>query len=159
MFTFFLSSFILFSGAVDDLFTRKIHNTLILFLGALAFAGVLFLKGTGGLMAGGLSAGMAFFLLLPFFLTKILGGGDLKLFVVFAFTVTPFEMFLSFVYALPWALLLGLIKLTFEKKLKDFFWNVYFLFRFKKPSSFHSIPFSVALFFGWMSYFSLKMKA
>ena len=155
---FFLSTLILAVGVVDDLRSRKIHNKLILILLPLALMGTLLLKGVSGLLVGGIAALLALVMGIPLNLTKIIGGGDLKLLVVFSLTVTWMEAGLSLIYALPWALLLGVFKITLDGKLKDFIANLMVLVKLQKPvvSTLHTIPFSLALLFGWLTYVSLK---
>ena len=68
------------------------------------------------------------------------------------------ELLQIMLYSLPWALLLGIFKIILEKKLKDFFFNLVFLLRYRtaKGLEFHSIPFSLALFMGWLSFLTLQ---
>ena len=157
-FQILLSGLILLIASIDDLRSRKIHNKLILFLFPFVLASVAFLGGTSALIAGGFSAFLALTVGIPLALGRIIGGGDLKLLVLFALTVS-WPVFLKvFIYSFPWALLLGLFKIALEKKLKNFFFNVVFLFRYRqaKALEFHSIPFSIALFMAWLSFLSLQ---
>ena len=157
-FSYFLPGLILLIACVDDLRSRKIHNKLILFMLAGTLPAVFFLKGWEGLTTGGLSALFALLFAVPLTLSKVIGGGDLKLFVLIAFTLSFRELFWIAIYSLPWALLLGLIKIALDKKLKDFFWNILFLFRHRsvKGLEFHSIPYSIALFMAWLSFLTVK---
>ncbi len=155
---FFLSGLILFIASIDDLRSRKIHNKLILVLLFIAILAVFVLKGSQGLIDGGLSAGLALLVAVPLALLRAIGGGDLKLLVVLAFTLSWLDFLRIFIYSLPWALLLGLVKITLDGQLKKFFLNLYYLFtnRTTKGIQFHSIPFSVTLFMAWMSWLTLK---
>ena len=156
--SYFLTGLILLIACVDDLRTKKIHNKLILFMLAGTLPAVFLLKGWEGLTTGGLSALFALLFAVPLTLARVIGGGDLKLFVLIAFTLNFRELFWIAIYSLPWALLLGLIKIALDKKLKDFFWNLLFLFRHQSAQGlqFHSIPYSIALFMAWLSFISLK---
>ena len=151
------SSCILIVCAIDDLRTKKIHNKLLLFLLPLALAGAFFLKGFS-LFQIATAALLSLVITFPLYAAKALGGGDVKFFFVFALTVTWMEVWQTFFYALPWALLLGMVKLFFDKKLKIFFFNLFSLLKFQtvKKTSLHTIPFSIALFFGWMTVMVLK---
>ncbi|MCY4512161.1 MAG: prepilin peptidase [Bdellovibrionales bacterium] len=155
---FLLTTLILAVGVGDDLRSRKIHNKLILFLLPVALIGTILLKGFSGILTSGLSALLACIMGVPLYLTKIVGGGDLKLLVVFAFTASWMDAGLSLLYALPWALLLGVFKIVLDKKFRDFIANLIFLTKFQKPelSTLHTIPFSLALLFGWLTCVSLK---
>ena len=155
---FLLTTLILVVGVGDDLRSRKIHNKLILILLPVAFIGTILLKGFSGLLTSGLSSLLAFIMSVPLYITKIIGGGDLKLLVVFAFTTSWMDTGLSLLYSLPWALLLGVFKIILDKKFRVFISNLIFLAKFQKPdlSTLHTIPFSLALLFGWLTCVSLK---
>ena len=156
--TTLLSGLILLVAVIDDLRSRKIHNKLILFLLPFVLLFVVLLKGFGGLLAGGFSAFIALLFGIPMTLGRIVGGGDLKLLVLFALTVSWSDFFKVVIYSFPWALLLGIFKIILDGKIKEFFFNMVFLFRYRKTQgiTLHSIPFSLALFMGWLSFLTLK---
>ncbi len=153
-----LPGLILLIALIDDFRSRKIHNKLILFLLPLVLLAVALLKGVDGLMAGSLSALLAALVGLPLVLIKAIGGGDFKLLILFAFAVSWPELLKILIYSFPWALILGFFKIIFDKKLKDFFFNLFFLLRYRtaKGLEFHSIPFSLALFMAWLSFLTLR---
>ena len=154
-----LTGVILLAGVADDLRSRKIHNTLILVLLAVAVAGVFLIKGLSGLLVGGMAGCLALTVGIPLYMAKIMGGGDLKLLFVFSLTVTWLSAGMSLMYSFPWALLLGLFKIILAGQLRDFLFNLFFLVKFQKPdfSSLHTIPFSLSLFLGWLTFISLKL--
>ena len=156
--SYLLPGFILLLACIDDLRSRKIHNKLILFMLALTLPAVFLLNGWDGLREGGLSALLALLFAVPLTLARVIGGGDLKLFILIAFTLHFRDLFWIAIYSLPWALLLGLIKIALDKKLKDFLWNILFLFKNRSPKGldFHSIPYSIALFMAWLSLLTVK---
>ena len=158
-FQILLSGFILIIASVDDLFTRKIHNKLILILLPFVLLLIFLLGGTKALLVGLFSAFLALIIGIPLSLSSVLGGGDLKLLVLLALTMNWFNFLKIFIYSLPWALLLGIVKIALDRKLKDFFFNLVYLFWNRKNESiqFHRIPFSVALFLAWLSFFSLQI--
>ena len=157
-FAIFLPGLILLIASIDDLRSRKIHNKLILFLLPFVLVAVVLLKGMEGLFAGAASALLAVIVGVPLTLARVIGGGDLKLLVLLALTVNWLVLIDIFVYSLPWALLLGLFKIALDRKIKDFFFNLFFLFRYRKIQGLklHSIPFSFTLFMGWLSFLTLK---
>ena len=172
----FLSGLILLIASIDDLRSRKIHNKLILFLLPFVLLAVFLFRGFQadsagfssflihgfqGLKTGGFSALLAVLVGIPLALSRVIGGGDLKLLVLFAFTVHWSDFFRIAIYSLPWALLLGLFKIILDKKFKDFAFNLFFLVwhRSTKGLQFHSIPFSVALFMAWLSFLTLQKLA
>lgn len=150
---------VLVIAAIDDLRSRKIHNNLLLFLLPLVLISVFFIKGAGGLLpafAGMLTAAV---IGLPLNLAKVIGGGDLKLLMVFGLTLNAQGVVFSFFYALPWALLMGVIKMALDKNLKGFAFNLFSIVKMKKPETqnLHTVPFSIALIFGWLT-FVLTLK-
>ena len=154
-----VTAFVLLAAGVDDLRSRKIHNNLILFLIPIVLIAVVFMKGIQGLLpafAGMLTAAL---IALPLNLGKVIGGGDLKLLMVFGLTLNAQGVIFSFFYALPWALLMGVIKMALDKNLKGFAFNLFFMAKMKKPDTqnLHTVPFSIALIFGWLTFiFTLR---
>lgn len=154
----FLPGLILLIAIVDDLRSRKIHNQLIVFLFPVVLGLVFWIGGLEGLKAGAISAAVALIFAVPLTLGRVIGGGDLKLLFLFAWTVVWLDLVKVFLYSLPWALVLGLVKTALEGKLKDFFFNIVFMLKFRKTKGLklHSVPFSVALFVGWISLLTLQ---
>lgn len=152
-----LSGLILVFCVIDDLKTRKIHNKLILILFPLALAGAFFLK-DHSLVTIAIASLLSLIISIPLYIGKVVGGGDLKCFFVFSMTVTWMEVWQVFFYSLPWVLMLGVLKLTFDKKIKNFLSNLVSILKFKslEQKSLHTIPFSVGLLFGWMTLFFLQ---
>ena len=155
----FLPGLVLLIACVDDLWTKKIHNKLILFLLPVVLGAVFLLGGIEALKMGGISALLAFFITVPLHLLRVIGGGDIKLLILIAFSLSWENLLWISIWSLPWALILGLVKITLDKKLKDFLWNILFLFRHRTSSGlkFHNIPYSIALFFSWLSFISLRV--
>ena len=153
-----LPGLILFIACIDDLRSRKIHNKLILFLLPLVLLAVGLTGGIEALKAGLLSAFIACIVGIPLTLWRAIGGGDLKLLFVFALTLSWLDFLTIFIYSFFWALILGLVKIILDKKLKDFMRNFLLLFlrRSAKGLQFHTLPFSVALLAAWLSFLSLK---
>ncbi len=157
-----VSSFILLAGVVDDLRSRKIHNQLVLVLAGISILSSVLIGGWPMLQQGLWAALAAFGLCLPLVMMKALGGGDLKLLVAFGFSSQWTSIFWILVYAMVWGLLLGLIKSVLDGQLKAVLKNTLQLasgILRKAPApttnSLHHIPFSVALFFGWLTYLTL----
>lgn len=155
-----LSGLIVLAACVDDLRTRKIHNKLILILLPFVLIAVFLLQGTEGLKTGGFSALLALAIGVPLALMRVVGGGDLKLLVLFALAMNWSGFLNSLIYSFPWAFLLGLFKIILDKKFKEFLFNLLFLFKHRttKNLKLHSIPFSFSLFFGWLTFLTLKAK-
>ena len=156
-----LSIAILLAGVATDFMTRKIPNKLILFLFPFVLLASVFFQGFQGFLFQGLPAFLLAFSLgfvLAFF--RIIGGGDFKLFSLLALTMSAPSVLWTLFLSLPWGLLFGFFKILLDRKLPQFFMNIYLLVRFKKPEevSLNSIPFSLALFLGYLSWLSLSYK-
>ena len=122
-FKIFLPGILLLIASVDDFRSRKIHNKLILLLLPFVLLAVVLLKGFDGLLVGGFSALLALVVGIPLALARVIGGGDLKLLVLVAFTVRWPILLEIFVYSFPWAFLLGLFKIILDKQVKEFFFQ------------------------------------
>ena len=162
---YILPFIILLLGALDDLKTKKIHNSLILAsAGLVLFAALpLFYTPWGPgfwpafalkILPFALVKGLlAFVMTMPLVLLKVIGGGDMKLYTVLGFLAAPKELVWSLLFAFVWAGLLGLIKSLFDQNGKQLLKNFWNLIQFKKITSdkLNTFPFSVGLLFGWMT--------
>ncbi len=156
---YIVPTLILLVSVVSDLYRRKVYNKLIIiFLLASIANHFLFLQGFESLKYGLLSALLAFCFMVPLFITKMLGGGDLKLLVVFGLNITLSALISTFVYSLFWGLILGLVMIIVKRQSKDFIKNTLNILSFKKPEAenLHSIPYTVALLLGWLTNLSLQ---
>ena len=157
-FEFLLVSTLLIIASVDDLRSRKIHNKLLLFLLPFVLIAAFFIGGVKALVAGFFLAVLVLLCGIPLNLVKFIGGGDLKLLVVLSFTMHWSAFVYTLCYALVWASLLGLFKVILDKQLKHFILNLFIIVKFRsiEKSSLHTIPFSLCLLFGWLSYFTWR---
>ncbi len=149
-----LASGILLAGVVDDLKTRKFHNWLFLTCSAIAFITIFILAGPQGLIRASLGFFSGFFILLPLVMLKIVGGGDLKLMAAFGAATDWNAVLMVSVYALFWGGLFGLIRIVVAKQAPAFARNMMqiVLFKSTKGIEVHTIPYTVALAFGWVTY-------
>ncbi len=147
-------SLILLTGVVDDILTKKVHNKIFVATMILAVAYCLIAGGLPQLGVGLMSMLTAFVILLPMVVLKILGAGDLKIMLAFGLA-TAWQDVLSVVFfSFIWAVIFGLVKATLDGKLVSIFKNVRNLLSKKEveSASLHRIPYTVPLFFGWMSH-------
>ena len=153
--TYILPGGILLAGMVDDLRSRKIHNWLILVLFAIAILSILFVQGPAGLFRALGWGFVALGLSLPLTLLKVIGGGDMKLYIVLAMVLTPQAMISCLVCSFFWGAILGVLKLILDKKTGLMYVNLLSLFKFKRltADTLNTFPFSVSLFLGWLSSF------
>lgn len=147
-----IPSLILVAAMVDDIWTRKVHNWLFLVCLCVALAYTLWQQNSW-LDAGG-GALTALLVTLPMVWIKALGAGDMKIFIAFGVATNSTVVLSVILFALVWGAFLGVIRSLLSKEGKALLQNVFALVKMQKPQllKMHSIPFTVALFFGWISY-------
>ena len=163
---------ILLAGVIDDLRSRKIHNQLILILAAIAllfvfgklvwnfepkptsqtfyFLSQLYLLGILPILGKSI---LALCLSVPLVFLRVMGGGDMKLYLVLSFVSSPRLMFFSLLFGLAWGGVLGLVKVCLDKKIFQVLKNICLIVQFKTPHSdkLSAFPFSVSLLIGWLT--------
>lgn len=153
-----LPTFILVTGMIDDLRSKKIHNWLTLGLALLALVVVGIVGRWPGLQQGLFGGSLALALCLPLFLGRIMGGGDLKLFTAFGFAADWQTVFWVLIYSFVWGALLGVFRAVISGKGLVLAKNTVALLSRKTDRGsleLQKIPYSVALFFGWLTHVSL----
>ena len=159
MVTYFLvPSAILLAGTIDDLRSQKIHNKLILAMLPIVLISQFVGFGASGLGYGALAFGVALGISIPMVLAGVLGGGDMKLFAVFAIATNIAATVYVGIYSLFWGALFGVMRAILMGQGLVLFYNMVGLVKREKPAEAHltKIPYSVALLFGWMTYLSLR---
>lgn len=153
-----IASLILVAGVVDDLRSRKVHNWLAVVCLVIALVSSFYFEGWYGLQTGLLSAAVAFAVSAPLFYFKIVGGGDIKLFVTFAASVSWTAALMTGFYSLIWGAIFGLIQALLHKQGIALFTNMMTLAVQRKSEglSLHKIPFTVAMLMGWLT--TLKLE-
>ena len=153
-------SLILTAGLVDDLKTRKVHNWLVLSALAVALMGSYFLGGFDAVKDGLLGGGMAIALMLPMVLLGMLGAGDMKLMVAFGASTNTTVVLWVIIYSFIWGVVLGLIRALLQKEGWNLLKNTFLILKGKKRDEikYHKIPYTVALFFGWLTHLSLQFQ-
>lgn len=142
-------------GVVDDIARRKVNNKLNAVLLFLSFIFVIVYFGLNGLKLSLLAALCAFALTLPLFIVRALGGGDVKLFIVFAFaTLSPTAVFWTLIFSFACGALLGLFRIIFQGNLLQLLHNLFAIITFNKAENIklHKIPYTIALLLGWLTY-------
>lgn len=148
-----LATFTLVAGLIDDMRSRKVHNELILALLALVAGSCLYFTGLDGLMTGTGATLLALVLTVPLFAFRIIGGGDVKLFAVFALAVNPFVMFWTLIYSFFWGALFGITRAAISNQLLAVVKNTTKVGRRQKVEAqhIHKIPYTFALLLGWLT--------
>jgi prepilin peptidase CpaA len=143
----------LLAGLVDDLRSRKVHNTLVLALLPLVAFASLYFRGMEGTMTGVGALFLALVATIPLFAMGALGGGDVKLFAVFALAVDPSSMFYTLLYSLVWGAVFGLTRAAVQRQLLALVRNTYRLTSRQRVQvqELHKIPYTFALLLGWFT--------
>lgn len=152
------ATLILIAGMVDDFRSRKVHNILVIALLALTAAASLYVRGLGGSMLGLSAMALALALTIPLFALRVFGGGDVKLFAVFALAVEPSAMFYTLIYSFLWGSVFGLTRAALQGHLPVLVRNtVKTASRQQKlqPQELSRIPYTFALFLGWFTYLTM----
>jgi len=100
---------------------------------------------------------LALLITIPLFASRILGGGDVKLFAVFAFAVDPVTMFWTLVYSFIWGALFGVTRAALQKQLGVLVRNTYKIASRQKlqVQEIQKIPYTFALLLGWATQITL----
>ena len=154
---FWLPSLILLAGVVDDLRSRKIHNKLVLVALLIAAIYAFYQGGSAQLLAGLFGATTALFFHMPLVAIRALGAGDLKLMVAFGMATDWQTVLAVSILAIIWGGLLGVFKAILSGQGLALLQNTLRLMSTPKEAQkqSHKIPYSVALFFGWLSHLTL----
>jgi len=148
---------LLVAAIVTDLRTRRVPNRLLLAaFGFFLVIGVA-LDGVSGLwpMVAALTAGVV--CAMPLYLIRAVGAGDVKLIFVISL-LTPWDILMTSVVAsLAWGALLGVSKALFSKQGLMLVSNLKGILQGRAPAqaTMVQIPFTVALFFGFLTATSL----
>lgn len=148
-----IATFTLLAGMADDFRSRKIHNHLVLALLGISIVASFYFRGLDGSAFGLGSMALALIVGVPLFMAGVWGGGDVKLFAVFAFAVDPTSMFWTMIYSFIWGGLFGLIRAALQKQLLTLVRNTYKLAVRQRTQALelHKIPYSFALLLGWFT--------
>lgn len=154
---FAVATITLVAGMVDDMRSQKVHNVLVLALFAAVLACNFVFRDFSGLMVGVGAMVLAILATGPLFALKILGGGDVKLFSVFALSVDPVTMFWTLIYSFIWGGFFGLTRASLQGRLFVVVRNTYKTARRQKvqPEELQKIPYTFALLLGWATQFTL----
>lgn len=158
LFGTFVSGAILLAGLIDDMRTRKVRNSIILAAAPISLLTAYLTAGWPGVAAGLIAFVVAIGMTLPLVLVKALGGGDLKLLAAFALSSQWNIVATTFICSLLWGTLLGLIQAALRGELLQVVkGSASLLVRKAVPTEkMHKVPFTVALFFGWLTALSLN---
>ncbi len=149
---------LLLIGIADDLRSRKFHNWLFLTTLFVSITTLLLVEGLSSLWVGLAGASAAFVFALPLVMTKAIGAGDMKLFVALCFLTTWRGSLNILILSVVWGAALGVIQILLSRQLPSFTSNLLGIVTRKSKDQelkLHQIPYTIALFLGWLSYYSL----
>lgn len=152
LFFYLWPSVILVPSLIFDLWTKKIPNPLLL-----AFTGVsLILVGTtqglGALPWALLKTLISFLFLLPIYILRIIGGGDVKLVLVLSIIMFLENLLYTVCVSFICGGILGLVKSVVDRKFYILLWNLRSILK-REPyyrDNLNFFPFSVSLFLAWL---------
>lgn len=153
MIMFSVATLTLIAGMVDDLRSRKVHNALVLVLLPLVAIASLYFRGFDGSMIGVGAMLLALIITIPLFAVGILGGGDVKLFGVFALALDPVSMFWTLLYSFFWGALFGVTRAVVSRQLLALVRNTTKAASRQKiqAQEIQKIPYTFALLLGWLT--------
>ncbi len=148
-----VATFTLVAGMLDDLRSRKVHNALVFSLLPIVFLSSLYFRGLDGSMVGVGAFLLALIITIPLFAVRILGGGDVKLFAVFALALDPLSMFWTLIYSFFWGGFFGVTRAVLSKQLLALVRNTTKAASRQKiqAQEIHKIPYTFALLLGWLT--------
>ncbi len=148
-----LTILLLLLAVIDDLRSKKVHNQLVIICFAVAIVFMTFAQGSQAVFPAALSMMTAALIIIPLYLLRIVAGGDVKIFLAVSPLLTWEEILITIFASLIWGSILGLVQVILKGQIKSFLANMMMLFhRSKIPSqNVHKIPYTVALFFGFLS--------
>lgn len=145
-------------GVIDDLKNRKVHNSLIVVFAIVALIVRVVLTGWTGLALGVLALITVIAVTLPLFMLGALGGGDIKILAAFALLSNWQSMINILMYSVLWGAVLGLARALFQRRISEIFLNLRFMImhRSQQGLQFQTMPFTVAILFGYLT--SLRLE-
>ncbi len=152
-----VGTFTLVAGLVDDMRSRKVHNALVIALLPMVLLLGFYFRGVGGTIIGLEAFVLALIFTIPLFVAGVWGGGDVKLFAVFALAIDPANMFWTLIYSFVWAAVFGLTRAALQKQLLSLVRNTYKLASRQRTQmqQFHKMPYTFALLLGWFTQLTL----
>lgn len=160
MWALLIPTSILIASVVDDLKTRKVHNWLILTMAGVAVVFQVITGGVDGLLEGALGLFVGIMISLPLVLAKGLGAGDMKVLGVLGLATNWPAALWTALYSVIWGALLGVLQAVMNRQGMALMKSTVGLLNRsveKDPAQLHRVPYTVALFFGWLTYISLTL--
>jgi len=137
-----------------DLTTAKFPNKLFLTFSLINVVLILALGGLGSFTVGLITFSVAVLIMLPIYMIKMLGGGDIKLILALSPMLLLDEFIGFLLMTFVWAAVFGFLRSAFGGNLRPLLVNTLFLTK-KVTVASERIPFTVGILMGWCSYKSV----
>jgi Flp pilus assembly protein protease CpaA len=145
-------------AVILDLKSKKVRNPITISMLAISLLAQVSLHGLSALPIAFASFATAFVICLPLYLMKIFGGGDFKLLLAVSPLLYWKSILVIVAASFVWGALLGLFRALLDGQGKVLFQNMLGIVTRSKTQAtqLHMIPFTVALFFGFISFITLS---
>ena len=156
-----LIAIILIVAVIFDLKYKKFYNWLFVSSFIIAILAVVIFQGYQTLLPSFFSLAIISSIGLSLYYLKIMGAGDVKLLFVMSILMNYLAILEVFVLSIFWGGLLGLVSTILKGRFKSLISNVTNLLVYRvKPEKkeLNAIPYTVALFIGWLTHLMLKQK-
>lgn len=154
----FLAAAMMLIGVFDDVKNQKVHNKLVIAFFIISFLVVFLLDGSAGLFVGLASLVTAILFGVPVYMLKVFAGGDLKILIAISPLLLWKNIIILLLSSFFWGAILGVLFVVLKGNYKQFLANMYLLVSKTKPQAnlTHKIPYTVALFFGLLTVWTLN---
>ncbi len=146
---------------IQDLKSRKVSNQIIIIGLLITIFELLYFNGFSGLRDGISGFILIFISGYIFWKFSILGAGDVKVMSIIGLSIPGLYSLEFLFYAFVWGSLMGIIALVLDKSLihESKIFNFHPVMTIKSPTvKNHKIPFTVAIFFGILTFWVLQGK-
>lgn len=148
-----LAALLLLAGVVNDLRSRQVRNQIVIVGFVVGLVFMISTQGFTGLMVATLSVLTAAAAVLPLYLMRVLGGGDVKLYLSVSVLLGWQSALITLIGSIIWGSILGITQVLLKGQGKAFAHNMMALANRAKlqETQVHKIPFTVALLFGFLT--------
>jgi Flp pilus assembly protein protease CpaA len=153
-----LAGSMLLAAVASDLKWKKVTNRSLLALLAVSLVTQVLMHGLGGVWQALSSVATTIVVCLPLYMMSIFGGGDFKLLVAISPLLHWKLILVMIVSAMVWGALLGLFRTLLLGEASQLWKNMIGIVtrQSSQPRALHMIPFTVAVFFGFLSSLTLS---
>ncbi|MBX2996257.1 MAG: prepilin peptidase [Bdellovibrionaceae bacterium] len=157
---FILTLLLIGASVIDDLRSRKVHNSLVTSIFVVSLWSAFALFGTAAAPQIAVSIVGAFAFCLPLYLLRVVGGGDVKLIIAISPLWAWSDIAWTLAYSLVWGAILGVLMVFLRKEGRAFLQNLFSLALTNpvEKKQLHKIPYTIAIFFGFLTHWSLLQK-